>query len=100
MLLLSTLLNNRGRTPLMYAASAGNRQIISSLLGRGASISLQDSEGKTAAMLALEHGFNGADLGLVEATSTVVVDSSIVVQEVVLSTVVEPSTVVAEEVNE
>jgi ankyrin repeat protein len=45
-----------GLTPLMFAAARGQTNSISLLLQRGASLSLQDNEGKTAADLAKENG--------------------------------------------
>ena len=45
-----------GQTPLMFAAARDQTNAISVLLQRGASHSLRDSEGKTAADIAQEAG--------------------------------------------
>lgn len=48
--------NRQGQTAAMYAALAGNTQLVDMLRKRGANLSLKDDAGNTAASLAREQG--------------------------------------------
>jgi ankyrin repeat protein len=48
--------NRDGQTAAMYAALAGNRQLVDMLRKRGANLNLKDDAGNTAAVLARQQG--------------------------------------------
>jgi len=54
--------DNRGRTPLMYAAEYGYYDIIQLLAKKGANIKARDNEDKTALFLAQDGQHTGAAL--------------------------------------
>jgi ankyrin repeat protein len=49
--------DNNGNTPLMWAASVGNEQLVELLIDQGASVNLQNFVGETALYIAAARGF-------------------------------------------
>lgn len=71
-----TLKDNDGNTPLIYAASAGIRDVVAELIRCGADASVQNNEGNTAIHYAAKKGYVDVIALLVDAGAEINVSNS------------------------